>query len=102
MERSKSNNPTQKRGQERYKNYRPISLLSDMYKLFIRVLQKRMEKTLDTNQPREQAGFRKGFATTDHLHTINQIIEKSNEFNLPLCIAYIDYEKKPLIQLSMK
>ena len=52
-----------------------------------------MEKTLDANQPREQAGFRKGFATTDHLHTINQIIEKSNEFNLPLCIAYIDYEK---------
>ena len=52
-----------------------------------------MEKTLDANQPREQAGFRKGFATTDHLHTINQIIEKSNKFNLPLCIAYIDYEK---------
>ena len=52
-----------------------------------------MKKTLDANQPREQAGFRKGFATTDHLHTINQIIEKSNKFNLPLCIAYIDYEK---------
>ena len=52
-----------------------------------------MKNTLDANQPREQAGFRKGFATTDHLHTINQIIEKSNKFNLPLCIAYIDYEK---------
>ena len=64
-----------------------------MYKLFTRVLQNRMKKTLDANQPREQAGFRKGFATTDHLHTINQIIEKSNKFNLPLCIAYIDYEK---------
>ena len=75
------------------KNYRPISLLSHMYKLFTRVLQKRMEIILDANQPREQAGFRKGFATTDHLHSINQVIEKSNEFNLPLCIAYIDYEK---------
>ena len=32
-------------------------------------------------------------ATTDYLHTIKQIIERSNEFNLPLCIAYIDYEK---------
>ena len=64
-----------------------------MYKLFTRVLQKRMETILDANQPREQAGFRKDFATTDHLHSINQVIEKSNEFNLPLCIAYIDYEK---------
>ena len=83
-----------KKGDRRdIKNYRPISLLPHMYKLFTRVLQKRMEKILDANQPREQAGFRKGFATTDHLHSINQVIEKSNEFNLPLCIAYIDYEK---------
>ena len=52
-----------------------------------------MEKILDENQPREQAGFRKGFSTTDHLHVTNQIIEKSNEYNLPLCIGFIDYEK---------
>ena len=75
------------------KNYRPISLLSHMYKLFTRVLQKRMESILDANQPREQAGFRKGYSTTDHLQSINQIIEKCNEYNLNLCIAYIDYEK---------
>ena len=74
-----------KKGQERYKkNYRPIILISQIYKLFTRFLKRRMEKILDTNQPREQAGFLKGFATKDHLHTINQIIEKSNEFNIPL------------------
>ena len=52
-----------------------------------------MERTLDENQPREQAGFRKGYSTTDHLQSVNQIIEKSNEFNKQLCIAFIDYEK---------
>ena len=75
------------------KNYRPISLLSHSYKIFTRLLQARIERTLDENQPREQAGFRKGYSTTDHLQALNQIIEKSNEYNLPLCIGFIDYEK---------
>ena len=43
------------------KNYRPISLISHMYKLFSRVLQKRLDTILDENQPRQQAAFRKGF-----------------------------------------
>ena len=75
------------------KNYRPISLLSHSYKIFTRLLQTRIERTLDENQPREQAGFRKGYSTTDHLQALYQIIEKSNEYNLPLCIGFIDYEK---------
>ena len=64
-----------------------------MYKLFTRILQKRMERVLDGNQPREQAGFKKGYSTVDRLQTINQLIEKCNEFNRPLIIGYIDYEK---------
>ena len=75
------------------KNFRPISLLSHSYKIFTRLLQTRIERTLDENQPREQAGFRKGYSTTDHLQALNQIIEKSNKYNLPLCIGFIDYEK---------
>ena len=76
------------------KNYRPIkSLLSHSYKIFRRLLQSRIERTLDENQPREQASFRKGYSTTDHLQALNQTTEKSNEYNLPLCIGFIDYEK---------
>ena len=75
------------------KNYRPISLLSHTYKIFTKLLQTRIERTLDENQSREQAGFRKGYSTKDHLQALNQIIEKSNEYNLPLCIDFIDYEK---------
>ena len=54
---------------------------------------KRMEKILDENQPREQAGFRKGYSTVDHLQTINQLIERCTDFKRPLYIGYIVYEK---------
>jgi hypothetical protein len=75
------------------KNYRPISLLPIMYKVFSHILLRRMLPTLDFHQPREQAGFRAGFSTIDHLHVINQLQEKSNEYNIPLCLAFVDYEK---------
>jgi len=75
------------------KNYRPISLLAHTYKIFTRILQNRMEKVLDENQPREQAGFRKGYSTVDHIHTLSQILEKANEYNIPLSVGFIDYEK---------
>ncbi|CAG9565547.1 unnamed protein product [Danaus chrysippus] len=75
------------------KNYRPISLLSHVYKLFSRVLTNRLARRLDDFQPPEQAGFRKGFSVVDHIHTLRQVIQKTEEYNLPLCLAFVDYEK---------
>ena len=50
-------------------------------------------KGLDENQLREQAAFRNGYSTVNHLQTINQLIEKCTEFKRPFCIRYLDYEK---------
>ena len=83
-----------KKGERRYiKNYRPVRPLSHTYKLFTRAIQNRMEKVLDENQPREQAGFRKKYSTVDHLQALNQVIEKSEEYQLALVIGFIGYEK---------
>nr|BDU78963.1 hypothetical protein 2 [Bombyx mori] len=74
-------------------NYRPISLLPSLYKLFSTVIKTRISKTLETKQPVEQAGFRKGFSTIDHIHTIELIIEKYQEHQRTLYITFIDYQK---------
>ena len=75
------------------KNYRPISLLSILYKLFTKVLTNCVTNILDFKQPREHAGFKSSFSTTDHLHVINQIIQKHEEYRQSLCLDFIDYEK---------
>lgn len=75
------------------RNYRPISLLPHIYKILEKVICNRIQNKLDENQPREQAGFRSGYSTSDHLHTIQQLLEKCNEYKKPLIICFVDYEK---------
>ncbi|KAK6735569.1 hypothetical protein RB195_018654 [Necator americanus] len=68
----------------------PICLLSVIHKLFTRVILNRIGKVLDEGQPCEQAGFRKGFSTIDHIHTVSRLIEVSREHKMPLCLTFID------------
>ena len=75
------------------KNYRPISLLPIIYKMFSHILLQWILCTLDFHQPREQAGFRAGFSMMDHLHVVNQLQGKGHEYNIPLCFAFVDYER---------
>ena len=83
--------PLHKKGDPKIiSNYRPVSLLNTTYKLFTKVI---TWPVLDENQPREQAGFRKLFSTTDHLHAVNQIIKKCVEYNIPLYMGFVDYNK---------
>lgn len=74
-------------------NYRPISLISNLYKIFAKVILNRISSVLDENQPREQAGFRSDFSTIDHIHVIKQIIQKSNEYGKIYYLAFVDYNK---------
>uniref|UniRef100_A0A914VH66 Reverse transcriptase domain-containing protein n=1 Tax=Plectus sambesii TaxID=2011161 RepID=A0A914VH66_9BILA len=75
------------------KNYRPISLLSVIYKLLTKVINNQADHILDKSQPPEQASFRRNFSTINHLHSLNELIEKTHEYQLPLYMLFIDFEK---------
>lgn len=62
------------------KRYRLISLLSHVYKLFLRVITNILADRFDDFQHLEQAGFRKGYSIIDHLHTLQQITQKTEEY----------------------
>jgi len=74
-------------------NYRPISLMSNVYKIFAKIILGRISAKLKESQPIEQAGFRRNFSTIDYIHTLKQITEKYNEFNKTLYVAFIYYTK---------
>ena len=63
--------------------------MSNIYKVFTKILTKRLENTLDEHQPRKQTGFRRRYSTTDHIHIVNQLKEKYRKYNIP----FVDYEK---------
>ena len=57
-------------------NYRPITILSCQGKLFTSVLNQRLTSYLEDNSilHENQAGFRRGYFTSDHLFTLHAII----------------------------
>uniref|UniRef100_A0A914VP75 Reverse transcriptase domain-containing protein n=1 Tax=Plectus sambesii TaxID=2011161 RepID=A0A914VP75_9BILA len=75
------------------KNYRPISLLNTTYKVFTKVIGNRINSILDAAETAEQAGFQQSFSTINHIHAVNELIEKSTEYILPLFMVFVDYEK---------
>ena len=74
-------------------NYRPIAILSVIYKLFSRIVCNRLMKFVIPAQGVEQAAYRKGFSTVDHLLTVTLVAQKSREFNVPVWMALVDYAK---------
>ena len=83
-----------KKGDERLpENYRPICIIPILYKLFSKVVLKRIRDHAISEQSPDQAGFRPDYSCDDHLFAITVLAEKCNEFNLPLWIATLDFRK---------
>ena len=76
-------------------NYRPITILSCFSKLFTAVLNTRLTKYVTDNEILEenQAGFRKGYSTSDQIFSLHALIEIMKARKMKLFCAFIDFRK---------
>ena len=73
--------------------WRGITLLSVPSKVFTRILLNRLKEACDNHLREEQAGFRKGRSCAEQIATLRIIIEQSIEWQSPLYITFVDFEK---------
>ena len=74
-------------------NYKGMSLLSVIGKVFAKVILIRQQKLAERDCPESQCGFRAGRSTIDMVFSLRQLQEKCREQQMPQCIAFIDLTK---------
>lgn len=76
-------------------NYRGITLLSCIGKLFTSLLNKRLTNYVEAANiiGQEQAGFREGFSTNDHIFVLHSILDLYLHKRKRVYCAFVDYKK---------
>ena len=75
------------------KNNRTIALIPHASKILLHILNERLRPHIERELPPEQAGFRRGRGTRDHIANIRHIIEKCKEYRRKVYLCFIDYSK---------
>ena len=87
-------------------NWRGISLLDVVGKLFTQVMQRRLERMVEDTLPDSQCGFRSGRGCIDMIFCARQLVEKMREHNTKLFVdlrkAYDSVPKKALWLMLQK
>ena len=76
-------------------NYRPITILSCFGKLFTSVLNLRLNNFIEHHNilNENQAGFRSGYSTTDHIFTLHALTEILKQSKKKLYCCFVDFSK---------
>ena len=73
------------------KNNRGITLRSTASKLFQMIFLQRLNLGLEDLLRDNQCGFRRNRSCIDQLYALRTIIHKTLDYNIPLCINFVDY-----------
>ena len=74
-------------------NYHTIALISHASKVMLKILQARLQQSVNRELPNVQAEFRKGRGTRDQITNICYIIEKARAFQKTTYFCFIGYAK---------
>ena len=76
-------------------NYRGVALTSVISKVYTHILNKRMTQWANREEKiiEQQAGFRAGYSTTDHIFTLYSIVQKFLQKHSKLYVAFVDFRK---------
>jgi hypothetical protein len=74
-------------------NYRGICLRTSAYKVYAKIITRRLNVISEALLHEEQHGFRKGRSCSNCVFVMRQIIQKRREFNLETHILFGDYLK---------
>ena len=85
-------NPKESQSKEN-SNYYTIAFISHASKVMLKILQARLQQSVNHELPDAQAGFRKGRGTRDQIANIHWIIRKAKEFQKSIYFCFIDYAK---------
>ena len=74
-------------------NFRPINLLNQAYKILMQIMYRRISSTLIESLPDTQAAYQPGRNTVEQIQALQQVIEKTKEYNVDGFICFVDYAK---------
>lgn len=74
-------------------NWRGITILNVINKIIAQVIVKRIRAHIEEGSRDNQAGFRENRGCIDQSNTLRLIIEQSLEFQSPLYLVFVDFEK---------
>ena len=74
-------------------NYCTIALISHAGKEMLKILQARLQQSMNCDLADVQAGFRKGRGTRDQIANIRWIIKKAREFQKNIYFCFIGYDR---------
>ena len=86
--------PVPKKGNAKeWSNYHTITLISHASKVMLKILQARLQQSVNHELLDVQAGFTKGRGIRDQIANICWIVEKAREFHKNIQFCFIDYAK---------
>ena len=78
---------------DEYENCRGITVLNIFSRLYGKIIKYFLEQEFSQIEIEEQAGFRAGRSTIDHVFCLKQLIEKKMSVDQPLHLLFVYLEK---------